>query len=68
MTAVLALLLGLGAVAWAAWPLLRSDARVPLGHEVPTDRAADLIESTTAVIRAWARAAGEWNSRPTNED
>jgi hypothetical protein len=57
VTALLAMIMGLLAVGYAVWPLLRGRPAPPLG-EAP-HRGRDAAEEEVAALLAWSAAAGE---------
>ncbi len=60
MTALLAMIVGILAVGYAAWPLGRGAATSPL-TDGPHPGGAE-VESEAEALLAWARAAGETQS------
>ncbi len=57
MTALLAMIVGISAVGYAVWPLIRGAAVPPL-----TDRphpGREEVEGESAALLAWSTAAGE---------
>jgi hypothetical protein len=67
VTALLAMMLGLAAIGYAAWPwLVRGGAVPPLDEAVPAFDPA--LETQLAALRAWSVAAGELAGTAANAD
>lgn len=58
MSGLIALVLGLAAVAYAAWPWLKRRSSVPLRFR-PEVRRAEELEDYVNALRDWSIAAGE---------